>query len=179
MSLLLWHFIDQLLATPYATRELIRESMIGLIEALTPTSHSSVPFRVERGERDFRAWGEANEAAALRRFSVRFVGQPSPPVVSDTQVELVEGDVVELVIAYPKQWGKYGEGNVRDFDDLMDEDLQQIDGRSGVGVNNAADWIAGQNQSLRVDWEIEDDEDAKVAFLRVRYQVDYYRSTAA
>lgn len=164
--------------TATTTREAIRENMVTLIEALAPTTSSDVPFRVERGERDFRTWAEANEAAALRRFSVRFVGQPSPPVISDTLTELVEQDAVEVLIAYPKQYGKYGQGNNRALDDVLDEDVQQIDGQSGVSHNNSGDWVSGQHNCLRIEATVEDDPDAKVVIARLLYSIDYYRSTA-
>ncbi len=164
--------------TATTTRELIRENLITTIQALTPLTHADVPFRVERGERDFRVWAETNAAAALRRFSVRFVGQPGPPKISDTVTELVEGDAVEILIAYPKQYGKYGSGNVRSLDDVIDEDIQTLDGRSGIGHNNYGDWVSGQHSCLRMEVETEDDSDLDVVLVRLLYTIDYYRTTA-
>jgi hypothetical protein len=134
------------------TIELLRDYIITLIQAITPTVHSGVRFTVAPDElaADFRAWAEQNPQGALRRFQVRDTGKRIPPDVSNTTVEgrFVE---FEILIAYP-QTNRFGINAARDRDDAAEADeflIEQQVGMNGyanftgASVPNAA-WINGQ-----------------------------------
>ena len=113
-----------------ATPETIRNRIATLIAALTPTSDTGVKFVQSRDEAaaDFPAWCEANPAACLRRFQVRYDGNDSLPPVSAVDNSLQSATFV-ILIAYPLTH-RYGNG--RDRDDVMDEDWRKINYSCGI-----------------------------------------------
>lgn len=163
------------MSTPTTTREGIRDNMISLIRALTPSKLSSDKFEQELGEQLLEDWANEYPAASFRRFAIEFTGELPTPPIAHTDIEFVEGDTVRITVCYPKQFGKYGENNIRDLRDLVDADLYSIDGRSGVGVNNPQSSYA----SVRTSQVFESDPESPVAFLRIEYSTAYYRSTVA
>jgi len=113
-----------------ATPETIRNRIATLIEALTPTSDAATKFKQSRDEAaaDFPAWCEANPAACLRRFQVRYTGEDEPPEVSAVDNSLQRATFT-ILIAYPLTH-RYGSG--RDRDDVMDEDWRKVNYSIGI-----------------------------------------------
>lgn len=122
------------------TPEPIRDRIIAVIAALTPTSDSSVPFRAYRNEggADFQGWAEANTTAALRRFQVRLTGSSTVPEVSNTDYE-EHTLIASILIAYP-QFHRWGAANALDRDDVMDQDAFQVD--KAVGMLGGANFTS-------------------------------------
>lgn len=162
------------MTTATTTLELIRDNMIAKLEALTPTLLSGIKFERHRAEEPFMPWTEMNAAAAFRRYSLLQDGATEPPVVSDMDVEQRRSGF-NLLIAYPKQWGRYGKEAERDADDFIEADLRLIEGRSGIGHNAYAGYVSGQMSALIVS-SIERGE--RVLFSRLAVTVDYYRSVS-
>lgn len=115
-----------------ATLETIRDRIIALIEALTPTSLAGNPFRVSRDEHgaDFQAWAEQHPAACLRRFQVIDDGTDDIPIVSNVDMSKLRARF-SIVIAYP-QSHRYGPGAGRDRRDVMDEDWRALNFVAGI-----------------------------------------------
>jgi hypothetical protein len=118
----------------------IRDRMIAVITALTPSAMTLPRFQLyqHEGAGDFLEWAQLQPAAALRRFSVRTVGEASEPLVSNTDVELVR-QMFEVVVAYP-QTSRYGGQLALDRDDVAEADRLQI--RNAIGLNGGANFIA-------------------------------------
>ncbi len=156
-----------------ATRESIRDRMIYLLQALTPEFESTVKFSKERGELPFEGWAEANPLAAFRRFDIQFTAPIPPPVVSGGDVEYIEDDRLELRVAYPKTYARYGADNNRDMMDIIDQDSRLINGNDGIGINNTQSSYC----CVRLDSHIDgaDDPDSPVAYLVNEYRLDYFQ----
>jgi hypothetical protein len=136
-------------ATTYAT---IRDRQIAVIEALTPALTSAAKFRRHRGEVEFTAWVEANMAACWRRFEIL----NSFNLAADGLTNAGDGNALwqfehdeVLVVAYPRQFGKYGAQNERDLDDMIDSDLAQIDEAIGPDGSALANWVNGLDSCRR------------------------------
>lgn len=133
-----------------STPESIRDRIIAVIEALTPTTEPTLKFRAYRNEggADFQGWAEANPAAAHRRFQARHTGASVVPEVSNTDVEEHQL-TVRVLVAY-RQDHRWGTGGALDRDDVLDQDAFQIDEAIGMlGKANFtsphadATWIEG------------------------------------
>lgn len=164
------------MTTATTTLEAIRDGMITILEGLAPSIHSSVKFEKELGEIGFEMWAENNPASAFRRFSLLRTGAGDWPSITNTDVEERTERVV-LVIAYPRTFAKYGDQNVRDCDDVIDADLRLIDGQSGIGRNNSAGYVSGQNSSFLVESETEEGE--AVRFAHHTFEVSFYQGVSA
>ncbi len=155
------------------TQAAIRDSMIASVRGLTPTYHAAEKFRQHRDRLDLRAWAAQNPASCLRLFSVRFVADLEPPTVSDTESEMVTRSI-EVVVAYPAD-GRHGKDlELRDLDDVIEEDLRMID--DTIGTNGFAH-LAGTNPGATVitDGDAREDGGA-VTFGVLRMRCHYYRS---
>lgn len=110
----------------------IRDRIITLITAITPTNLEGDKYRVTRDltDADFRAACLSSPQSCLRRFQVRKVGKRGNPQVSN--VDAARHDVAfEIVVAYPNTY-RYGAAAGRDRDDVIDEDLAQLDFAVGL-----------------------------------------------
>jgi hypothetical protein len=166
------------MATATTDFETIRDKQITNLEALNPTKHGAVPFRVERGEMDFLEWAEEHPSACLRRFMVAEIDAGAPPEVTNLSIES-RRSLAEVTVAYPRQLGVYGSNNIRDAYDLIRSDRDQIDGKSGIGINNSGGYVSGQWTSVRQSYEVVDDPDAQVLFSVITYEVDFYKAVAS
>lgn len=150
----------------------IRDEQARLIEALTPTSAAAVTFKREEGRVDFRQWAQANPSACFRRFSIIGSMRDEGPLVSNTDFETYRTDTI-VTVAYPKQMGKYGADNIRDLQDLIEEDRFLIDDTIGHrGQNNQ---LACQNYCRRTEDPSVDDAGA-VWLVTLTFETEYQRS---
>lgn len=155
----------------------IRDRAITVIEALTPSTDSSVKFRKYRNEggADFQEWAETNPASCRRRFQVRTEGGTVTPAVSDTLVEEHQVTLVVLV-AYP-QTGRDGADQALDRDDTLDLDAFQID--KALGMLGGANFTGAYPNAL---WRQEGSGispriiGAAVDFAELRLVYRYFRS---
>jgi asparagine synthetase B (glutamine-hydrolysing) len=94
------------------TFEAVRTTQLYLIEGLTPTVLADVKFLRHREEQDFRVWCVENTQAAFRRFSIVDQFDYELPMISNTDLEFVEGRE-EVIISYPEDF-RYGGDNLSD-----------------------------------------------------------------
>lgn len=165
------------MTTPTTTLAAIRAQMLTTLEAIVPAHEASIRFERHRGESDFRAWVEMNEQGAWRRFHINSLFDEGPtPASTNSDVEFRSARL-ELLVAYPKRWGLYGQDGERGAHDVIESDREQIDGRSGIGHNNSAGYVSGQHSSIRVARETLVGDAVLVS--RTVYEVTYYRSVSA
>jgi hypothetical protein len=153
----------------------IRDRMITLVQALTPTTLASVRFKADRAEINaFRDWAEASPQAAFRRFAVMDTGDSEPADVSNTDVER-RVVTFEAVVAYPHSY-RYGTDGSRDRLDVMELDQHQLEdtiGMRGYGnfTSDNADcsWLREGSMTTREDG-------GAVSFLVFRLAYSYHRS---
>ena len=114
------------------TADLIRDRIITVIAALTPTALAGSKFRAYRneGDADFTAWCERNPAHCFRRFQVRDTGEDAPPEVSNTDQEQ-RVVVLSIIVAYPQN-NRTGSRAALDRDDVGTEDRRQIEAAIGM-----------------------------------------------
>lgn len=155
---------------PTATPETIRDRIITLISALTPTSLAADKFRVARDEAaaDFRGWAEQNPAACLRRFQVRYDGNAEPPEVTNLDVAQLRMRV-RILIAYP-QTHRFGGAAGRDRDDVIDEDWRKLD--YSVGIYGRANF-SGTNDCTPMGCQREIERGQGVDFLTITAEYIY------
>lgn len=154
----------------------IRNTIAGLIEDISPSIHRQQKLRRHTEQLALRPWAEANPAACLRVFSVRFEGSTEPPAVNDTLVQEVR-DTIEIVVAYPLDWRHGGgqTGQLLALDDVIADDARLIE--RTVGPPGYAT-LAGLVAPACVMWEQANARDSGefVAFSVLRYRCDYFRS---
>lgn len=157
---------------PTTTYAAIRDEQARLIETITPTSASQVKFQREEGRMDFRQWAQANPNACFRRFSIMGSNRFEGPLVSNTDIETQRTDTI-ITIAYPKQYAKYGAENIRDLQDMVEEDIVSIDDTIGHrGQNN---FLGGQSFCNRTDDAPVDDGGA-VWFVTLTFETEFHRA---
>ena len=166
-----------------ATAEAIRDRIYTLIEALTPSSLSSIKFLRHRNElgADFDEWAEKNPTAALRRFQVREVGDDEPPLVTHLTQETVRVQF-EIRIAYP-QTHRYGPANGMDRDDVANADWKQIKqtitGTGGNARSNFTSATDGQYDCTPLASSSKTREaGGKIDYSVIVVEFEYTRATA-
>lgn len=158
-----------------STAAAIRDRAHSLIEALTPTSDSRVPFLRYRneGDGDFDDWVEKNPAACLRRFQVRDDGSETPPDVSNVDVDMRHITLI-VRVAYPHT-GRYGADQALDRDDVIDQDWGKINGKLGIyGGANFPNEAAYACTTLGAEREV--DRGAVVDVLRITARFSFWRT---
>jgi hypothetical protein len=155
------------------TAAAIRLSMINLVEAIVPATHSGQRFVQHRQQDEFRTAMGAKPSACLRRFSVRYAGSTTAPAVNDTLVQEVT-DTFTIDVAYPTD-GRFGANHLTALDDAIADDARLIE--RYVGPPGYAT-LAGLVAPCTVLWEQDNERevDGPVTFLRLTYRVDYFRS---
>jgi len=136
-------------ATTFA---LIRDQQLSVIEALTPAVQSGTRFKRHRGDVEFLAWVEANPSACWRRFELLNAfdyGHDGLTNAGSGGALWQLAHSAQLVMAYPRQMGKYGQQNERDLDDMIDSDLAQIDEAIGPDGSALANWVSGLDDCRR------------------------------
>jgi hypothetical protein len=157
-----------------ATAAAIRNRVIALLEAITPTSLAGTPFRGYRneGDADFEAWAGKNPSAAFRRVQVRQVGEEDPPLVSHVTEERVRLKL-EARIAYP-QTHRYGDKNGLSRDDVIAEDWLKINRAVGIyGRGN----FSGTHDCTPLGAVKSREAAGPIDYLVVALEFEYVRST--
>jgi hypothetical protein len=130
-------------APPLVTIETIRDRIITLITAITPSVASGTRFRhsQDEGDGDFQELCEAQPAGAFRRFQVRNDGTTELPLYSDVLYTLEPARFV-VTVAYPhdKRAGRQG---ARDRDDAIDSDWRKIN--YAIGIYGRANFSVGND----------------------------------
>lgn len=158
------------------TAEAIRDRILTVIEAITPSSLSVDKFRRYRNERgaDFVGWAEENQAAAFRRFQVRDDGSDAAPEVSDATTEL-RSISFTIIVAYP-QTNRAGRDAALDRDDLMSADQHAIE--HAVGLRGYANFAGAYPNASWTDGSVSREVGDGVDFLVIRQTMRFYRSVA-
>ncbi len=154
-----------------STLESIRDRIIALIAALTPTSLTGNKFRVSRdeGAADFRTFCESTPAGCLRRFQVDDDGTDEPPESNPVDYTLQRATFV-IQVAYPNTH-RYGGNAGRDRKDVIDEDWRKINFAIGVcGRGN----FTGSYDCTPMGARKEVDKGDAVTYLVVTAEYTYY-----
>lgn len=153
-----------------ATIETIRDRIIALITALTPTSLTGDKFHVSRDESmaDFRAMCESSPPGYLRRFQVDDDGTADNPESTNVDAAL---QIVTFVVqvAYPNTH-RYGAAAGRDRKDVIDEDWRKLNYACGIyGRAN----FSGTNDCTPLGAVKEVDKSEKVTYLVATMRMQY------
>lgn len=153
-----------------ATIETIRDRIIALITALTPTSLTGDKFRVSRDESmaDFRAMCESNPPACLRRFQVDDDGTDELPLVSNMDASRLRVTFT-IQVAYPNTH-RYGTGAGRDRKDVIDEDWRRLN--FAIGAYGRANF-SGTNDCTPLGAMKEVEKAEKVTYLVATASFEY------
>src|SRR3990167_5311565 len=129
------------------TYPLIRDNFKTVIHAITPATHSrQAKFRIHTEAVEFVAWVEANAKACWRRFellnAVNYEHEGLTNAGGSDSLWQFTHDMA-LLVAYPREFGKFGAENERDLDDAIDADLAQIDKAIGADGSASSNWVDG------------------------------------
>ena len=157
--------------TSTTTYPLIRDNMITLLEALTPTRGADTKFARDEQSVDMLLKAESNPQGCFRRFSIRreTIRDDASTGATDCLIEQVT-DKALLVIAYPHYFGLAGEDNLRDLDDLINEDAEQI--RQTIGDLGSANYLSGQSVCRST---YQSQEQGEITFLYFELEIKYYQ----
>ena len=124
--------------TSTTTPAAIRDRMLTVIEALTPTSDSAIKFlrHPNEGAGDFIEWAESTPAAAYRRVQVIETGEDGPPETS-SGIEEERTVTFRVTIAYPLDQ-RYGTDLALDRHDVIREDQRRIE--RAIGMHGKANF---------------------------------------
>lgn len=158
------------------TPSAIRNRMATLVVAITPAIHAGQKFQQVREEMPFRDWVEQNPTA-VRRFSIRNLGDTTQALVTSTQLERVE-ETILFEVCYPKTWRHNVPGTGTELlglDDVIASDAVKIEATIGVAASDAT--LKSLATIFRVADVSREDVGASVV-LSISYRVEYARSLA-
>ena len=114
------------------TETAVRDRMITVIAALIPSTLPKDRFVEFRNDGDgvFSDWCENSPDGAFRRFQVITLGDTKPPIISNSDAELVEVNFL-VSVAYPHNH-RAGPGNAKARHSLMEQDRLQIERAIGM-----------------------------------------------
>lgn len=163
---------------PTTTPEAILNSITSrIVTRLTPNYEAERKFELyeEQDENGFRDWAERNKDACFRKFSALFLGEVSPPSVSNTDAERVEEEI-EIVVAYPHTLRFR---SIVALHHVVREDLRQIEHEVGSNGFNALDTdVASIGTATVVTVGQRREDGPPVTFGVLRLRAGYYRSNA-
>lgn len=158
------------------TPSAIRNRMAALIIAITPAAHAGQKFQQHREEMPFRDMVEA-QPRAVRRFSIRNLGDTTQALVTSTQLERVE-ETMLVEVCYPKTWRHNVPGTGTELlglDDVIAKDAVQIE--AAIGVSSADSTLKGLATIFRPG-DVGREEVGASVVLTIAYRVEYARSLA-
>jgi len=134
------------------TYPLIRDNFISALQAIAPAFRADLKFIVHREAVEFVEWVNANAKACWRRFEMLSnvdyeLGGLTNAGGSGTIWNIQQG--MTLLVAYPRELGKYGADNERDLDDAIDSDLAQLDKVIGGDGSANGNWVTGLDDCRR------------------------------
>ena len=145
---------------------------MSVIKALTPAIHAGQTFDVHRGEQEFPAWVLANPQACWRRFEVLSEFGLDKEGIGDGTPQWRFQHPVVVLVAYPREFGKYGANNERDLDTMIWSDFAQID--EAIGADGAANYVSGQTACLYESMAVTKRE--RDVISAITFRLDYDRS---
>lgn len=151
----------------------ICDTMIATVKALTPPSHTRDRYRLhDDWETDIREAAEAQPR--FRLFSVREVGDVTPPLTTNTDEERVTARI-ECVVAYPrKDAARYGRTAARGRSELIEADGTQIDNTIGTNGYQSLELVTGDAAVITLNRRIE--PGIACVFLVLELQAEFTRS---
>lgn len=158
------------------TFKLIRNQMVSVIEALTPSV-------LNRPENKFRrlpdktmtldAWAQSHGADnCFRKFDIRRTGGFTDPEILDPTAHR-RTLLCTITVAYPLNFGIYGANDLDDLEDTIDSDIVQI----RDAVFSPGNLITGCVANI-VTVEDTDRSDDRVWFQRFIVETTYYNAQA-
>lgn len=166
------------MATATTTLKLVRDNKVTLIEALTPTLAANRAFKIYHGDHGIplEDWALAHPDACWRRFSLRWEDD-DPHRETDLQI-VEEFATLRLVIAYPHHMSLYGSDarNLRDMDDMIRSDRNQIEDAVGTNSQNLATGENASRTERQPNEILESDEGQRVTLAVTDFRVQYYRT---
>ncbi len=119
------------------------------------------------------SWVTANTkgAACFRRFQILSNFDIEQGPTADGSLESC-AHTIELRVAYPNEFGRYGAENERDQEDVMLADLHKID--AAIGLNGGANYVTNQDLCQKQAQAVIDVEGARI--LGITYLIQYDRS---
>lgn len=155
------------MATPTTTTAAIREALESQVVAISRKPR----FERHRNETPLLAWAEQNPSGCLRRFSLLNIGSHDlGPIVGGVVIE-VETQL-QLIAAYPEQWGRYGSENRQSMQGDIETDAEAI--RLAIGLQGHGNYPAG-SWPVSDDWS--EEQGQGVTFLYLTATLRYYRSS--
>ena len=151
----------------------IRAQQVSVLRALLPSTREGERFEMAPTEELLEVYAAREEsmAAVFRQFQIRDNHDTEPVVYCDLQTIRV-AHTMNLDIAYPKLWAKYGRDNVVSMDDVVRSDFHQID--RAIGLTGNANWLAGQHICEHVGGSF---FDLQPSYLhRIVFRVEYERA---
>ena len=127
----------------------VRQQMVTVLKALTPSSLAADKYRVTETEQaDFSGYAEAADYRVLREYEIDMISEEFDGV-QNYQEEL-RVVAAELTMAYPHHWAAYqtkdttNTWNERALRSLANEDRNIID--KAIGIRGGANYVAGQRR---------------------------------
>lgn len=153
------------------TFALVRAGFETQIEALTPGTHADILFRKALDEVDFEEWAAENPQAVFRRFSIRNDFDWQPVDVTGTDL-LIMRHGCTVHVGYPSGLAAYGVDNLRDVDDLIEADVDQID--EAIGVHGYANYASGLHASELTRVQVTEVGQSRI--VSITFDLQYYRN---
>lgn len=155
------------------TPALLRDYIVSLIAAITPTINARDKFMAHHNEKDgdFLEWVTSHPESAFRRFQVRTKGNPPAPLVTNCDV-VDEIITLEIMVAYP-QTSRTGKGNALSRDDAADEDRRLIN--KVIGLSGYANFNGSNPNAAILEHTPERIEGKGFDYLHILQRMRIYR----
>jgi hypothetical protein len=138
--------------------------MAVLVVAITPAIHSGQKFLQHRETETFREWVEAHPDA-VRRFTIRNLGDTTQALVTSNQLERVE-ETILVEVCYPELLG---------LDDVIASDAVRVEAAIGV---SASDATLKDLATIFRQADVSREDVGTSVVLSISYRVEYARSLA-
>jgi len=157
----------------------IRQQMVTVIKALTPSSNAADTYRETTTEMaDFRAYASNSPAAIMREYDIQKESDELDGA-QNYQIEM-RRVTAELLMAYPHHWGAYqtkdgtNTHNERTLRAIADEDRNLID--KAIGIRGGSNYLAGQRSCVVGSITFEELE--SVTLMVLPLEVTYFHSSS-
>lgn len=156
-----------------ATAKAIRDRIALIISQLVPSALQSDRFVESREDEDgnFQEYTNASPSAAMRRFQTQDIGEQPSPIMSTTDIELLQASF-RTVIAYPLNY-RAGSANSTSRHALMTEDASQV--VRSIGLSARASF-SGASDSVWISGEVTRAVGETCDYLIIMQTMQFYRS---